>query len=51
MFTEKNLLNARPEDIAGIADALGKCVSAGSMCVVGPRKQLEKLNLDKIYEL
>lgn len=47
----KNLLNARPEDIAGIADALGKCVSAGSMCVVGPRKQLEKLNLDKIYEL
>lgn len=47
----RQLLNAHPDDIAKIAAALGRCVTDKSMCVAGPRKQLEKLKLDKIYEL
>ena len=41
------MLDTRPEDLSGCGKKIGKALEAGTVCVLGPREQLEACgNLD-----
>ena len=44
----RELLSAAPEELASLADVLGRVLDGGGVCVIGPRDQLERCGLDTI---
>ena len=47
----RELLEAGPEQLAGLADALERVMNGGGVCVIGPRGQLDQCGLDEILSV
>lgn len=47
----RELLSAKPTDLADLAAPLERLLEQGGVCVIGPRSQLEQCSLDDILSI